>query len=137
MSFDYSRVATALAYHHPDYGCGYNACEVCLMRESGQTELALHHYLVNGYAGDSGLPCGCVDAEELARNDGHDTLVDDFGAVFRPAEESAATARYAAWLAKPGNADICRSCDTVIAGRSGSCGNCGSADTVPFAKVRR
>jgi len=136
MSFDYSRPREALRYHHPSAGCGYNACALCLMRDAGEYELAFDTYLRDGYAGDTNLPCGCMDADELARNDGHDTLVDDFTAVFRPAERTAAEKRYADWISAGGNADLCRGCGVFLAGGSQSCDNCASKDILHTEPLR-
>ncbi len=131
-SFDWSRPREALRYHHPYAGCGYNACEVCLQRDAGEYELAFATYLENGYAGDTNLPCGCMDADELERNDGHATLVDDFAAAFRKPEQRAALSRYVAWLGIPGNAARCTSCEVIVTGGSGRCDNCGH-ETQPYA----
>ena len=134
--FDWSRPREALRYHHPAAGCGYNACELCLLRDAGEYELAFDVYLRDGYAGDTGLPCGCLDTDELERNDGHDTLVDDFAAVFRPAERTAAEKRYSAWISAGGNADLCRGCGLFLSHGSRSCDNCASTDILRSEPVR-
>ena len=135
-SFDWSRPREALRYHHPAAGCGYNACEVCLQRDAGEVELALQTYFENGYGGDLADPCGCLDQDELAKNEGHATLDADFTAAFGKAEQRAALGRYVAWLGVSGNANRCTSCELIVAGSSGRCDNCGH-ETLPYAADAR
>lgn len=135
-TFDWSRPREALRYHHPAAGCGYNACEVCLQRDAGEYELAMQTYFENGYGGDLAYPCGCLDTEELAKNDGHETLDADFSSAFGKAERTAALSRYVTWLGTPGNANRCTGCEMIVSGGAQRCDNC-RAETIPYAEPVR